>query len=308
MKILLTGGGGYLGTTLLRTLIDAQHKVHVLDRFDHGTQPLLSAVGRAQNKVEVFAGDVSDLLLMQEAALGCDAIIHLAGIVGYPACDANRVDASTTNVGGTRVVCDVARGRPLLFASTGSTYGHVPTGLATELHPISPLTLYGRTKATGEALVAQAGGVSLRLATLFGLSPRMRWDLLPHDFARTACQTGRLTLYEGHARRAFLHVEDAAAAFLEVLEVWDAAPGLFHGQVYNVGRDSGTFSKRAVAGMVQTLTGCQLVEGPGSDPDQRDYKIGFEKVHQALPAWARKPALRLSQALPQVVRWARGWK
>lgn len=303
MKVLLTGGAGYLGSVLVRTLIDAQHSLHVLDRFTWGgTQPLLSAVGKAQDKVKVFAGDVCDPEMVKAALKDCDAVIHLAGIVGYPACDADPVDSWQTNVVGTQVVCQALEGRQLLFASTGSTYGRVE-GLALETHPVSPLTLYGSTKAAAEGLVLEAGGVSFRLATLFGLSHRMRWDLLPHDFARIAVTTGEIPVYEGGARRTFLHVQDAARAFTLAL-----AYPLTPGEVYNVGYATGNCTKASVAGIVQQYTRCRVREITGADPDQRDYAVGFGKIREALPQWAVRKGVSLGEALPDVVKWARCWR
>lgn len=305
MKVCVTGGGGYLGTTLVRALIDARHKVSVIDRFDWGTQPLLSAVARSHRQVEVHAGDINNPQVLADAVKGCDAVIHLAGIVGYPACDADPVEADCTNVEGTRKVCSAAAGRLLFFASTGSTYGKVEGRLALESHSVSPLTHYGRDKAAAEALVNRVGGVSFRLATLYGTSCRMRWDLLPHDFARAAALTGVISLYQGSARRTFLHVKDAAQAFVLALK-----GGLPSG-VYNVGRTHGNVTKLDVARVVQGLTDCQVVEAQGEDPDQRDYAVGFGKICEALPKWALPlppEEQLLPGALEEVVQWARCWK
>jgi nucleoside-diphosphate-sugar epimerase len=305
MRVCVTGGGGYLGTTLVRALIDARHTVTVLDRFDWGTQPLLSAVGRSSKQVTVYRGEIHHAGLLADALDGADAVIHLAGIVGYPACDANPIEADRTNVEGTRAVCAAVAGRPLFFASTGSTYGKLEGRIALERHPVCPLTRYGRNKAEAEALVARVGGVTFRLATLFGTSPRMRWDLLPHDFARSAATTGRIDLYEGHARRTFLHVKDAANAFVLGLRA-----GLPSG-VYNVGRTLGNVTKLDVARVVEGLTGCQIAEMLGSDPDQRDYAVGFGKIRDALPKWAiplPPKEQELPVALGDVVKWARCWR
>lgn len=304
-RVLVTGGGGFLGTTVVRALLDARHKVTVLDRFDWGTQPLCSAVGRAHKQLTVVAGDINHPERLADAVKGCDAVIHLAGIVGYPACDADPQEADRTNVDGTQMVCFHAAGRLLFFASTGSTYGNVKGSLALESYPVSPLTRYGRNKAEAEALVARVGGVTFRLATLYGTSTRMRWDLLPHDFARSAATTGRISLYEGQARRTFLHVKDAANAFVLALK-----GGLPSG-VYNVGRAAGNVTKLDVARVVQTCTGCEIVEGPGMDPDQRDYNVGFGKIREALPKWAiplPREEWGLAETLEEVVGWARGWK
>ena len=305
MSVLVTGGGGFLGCTLVRALIDARHKVVVLDRFDWGTQPLCSAVGRSHGSITVHAGDINNPQVLADAVKGCQAVIHLAGIVGYPACDADPVEADCTNVEGTRKVAAAASGRLLFFASTGSTYGKVEGRIALESHPVCPLTRYGRNKAAAEELVQAAGGVTFRLATLYGTSTRMRWDLLPLDFARSGATTGRIDLYEGHARRTFLHVKDAANAFVLALRA-----GLPSG-VYNVGRTLGNVTKLDVARLVETHTGCQIVEMAGSDPDQRDYTVGFGKIREALPKWGL-PLPPEEQLLPgalgEVVKWARCWR
>jgi nucleoside-diphosphate-sugar epimerase len=302
MRVCITGGGGYLGSMVTRTLLRAGMSVTVLERFDHGTKPLADAV-RGIGVVRIVRGDVADPRVTAEAVKDCAAIIHLAGIVGYPACDADPAEAERTNVEGTRVVCQHAAGRLLLFASTGSTYGTLTTGLATEDLPVSPLTRYGRTKAAGEALVAAAGGMSLRLATLFGVSTRMRWDLLPHDFTRRAVRDRVIPLYEGHARRTFLHVEDAALAFVAAL-----SGNLPPGEVFNVGRSWLNYTKREVADMavaaVQSamplLTPC-VVDIPGADPDQRNYDVGFAKISYYLPSWAEARGVTLPDVLPHLV-------
>lgn len=311
MRVLVTGGAGYLGTAVVRALIDARRPVTVLDRFDHGTQPLLSAVARSHSLVSVVRGDVCDPGAVADALTSADAVIHLAGIVGYPACDADPREADRTNVEGTRLLCSRLEGRPLLFASTGSTYGKVD-GLALESQPISPLTRYGRNKAEAEGFVRDAGGVSFRLATLYGTSCRMRWDLLPHTFTREAATTGVLHLYEGRARRTFLHVKDAAAAFVEALGTKrQYGGGLFPGEVYNVGRPQGNGTKAGVAAVVAGVTNCQVVEVGGEDPDQRDYNVGFGKIREALPRWAlplMREEYQLEAAVKEVAGWARCWK
>lgn len=312
MRILITGGGGYLGTTLVRALIDARQKVTVLDRFDHGTQPLLSAVARSHSLVSVVRGDVCDPGALAQALTAADAVVHLAGIVGYPACDADPYEADRTNVEGTRLLCAKLEGRPLLFASTGSTYGKV-NGLAVESQPISPLTRYGRNKAEAEGFVRDAGGVSFRLATLYGTSCRMRWDLLPHTFTKVAATTGVLHLYEGTAKRTFLHVKDAAAAFVEALALKGRPYGgdLSPGHVYNIGRPQGNGTKAGVAAVVASVTGCQVVAVGGEDPDQRDYNVSFSQIREALPRWAL-PLMReefsLEATVKEVAGWARCWR
>ena len=137
-------------------------------------------------------------------------MLHLAAIVGYPACAADPTTAETTNVDGTRILVDaLSASQMLVYASTGSTYGQCET-VATEETPINPLTLYGRTKRDAERLVVDKGGVGLRFATVFGLSPRLRLDLLVNDFCYQAYHHKQVILFEGHHRRTFLHARDAA--------------------------------------------------------------------------------------------------
>lgn len=298
MKVAITGGGGYLGTVLVRHLLaTTPHRIQILDRFDWGVQPIGAVLtpGTAP-RVTLLTGDIRDRRRVSHALKGCDQIVHLAGIVGYPACDADPQDADTTNVQGTQEVITAAEGRPIVFASTGSCYGQVE-GEATESTPLSPLTRYGRNKAEAERRVIDAGGIALRLATLFGLSPRMRWDLLPNDFCRRGV-AGEIQLYEAGARRTFLHVEDAARAF------WWALEGRLGPGVWNVGDASMNWNKRMLASAIHALTGCTITAADGHDPDGRDYAVDYRK----LAAMHFEPAYLLRESLPAVVAAARVWK
>lgn len=298
MKILITGAGGYLGTVLVRRLLaTTDWDLVVLDRFSWGTQPPASVLTPATaSRVSIMA---VDLPLAAPLSLGgIDAVIHLAGIVGYPACDADPTDAARSNVHATHQLCRAAtEGCPLVFASTGSCYGKV-TGLATEATPLSPLTSYGRQKAEAERFVRAAGGVCLRLATLYGCSPRMRWDLLPHDFARRAAHDRTLDLYEPEARRTFLHVEDAASAFQHALTLPSG--------VYNVGDETQNYTKREVAELVSAETGCTITAGEGADADGRDYAVSFEKIRAT--GWHPSAETTLPKTLPTIVELARIWR
>jgi nucleoside-diphosphate-sugar epimerase len=292
MKILITGGGGYLGTVVTRLLAEI-HSVRVLDRFSWGTQALAS-LEIPPDTLEMVAGDLADPDVAETALHGIDAVVHLAAVVGYPACDADPEDAERTNVEGTARLCEALGGRPLLFASTGSTYG-AATDICTEESPLSPLTRYGRTKRAGEHLVLDAGGVVLRFATLFGLSPRMRWDLLPHDFARRGI-AGEIRVFDGHARRTFLHVEDAASAVEFLLNRYSA------GSVYNIGSETLNLTKQHVAEHVQRLTGCALSATDGHDLDGRDYAVSYAKIR----ALGWQPLIPFD--LTEIVSWARVWR
>lgn len=304
MTLFLTGAGGYLGTVLVRQLLrETSYSLIVYDRFSWGTQPLAAVVGPEHAKrVIVAKGDIRDLAHLRTMMTSADAIIHLAGIVGYPACDADPDDAETTNVLGTQYVAGLAQGRPLLFMSTGSTYGKVK-GIADETHPISPLTRYGRTKAEGEALVLAAGGCCLRFATLFGLSPRMRWDLLPNDFVYRGVKEGHLRVYEGWARRTFLHVEDAASAIAMFVARTRVAPQYDAGRIFNIGADSLNGTKAQIAQEARALTGCTLAKAAGHDRDERDYSVSYQKL--AASGW--RPKVTLHAGMQQVAEFAEAW-
>lgn len=296
--ILCTGGGGYLGTVVVRQLLAHGHPVVVLDRFDHGVQPL---AGVSISRLHLIRGDIRDPHVVECAAAGCSTILHLAGIVGAPACDRDPIDADTTNVSGTQIVCEVAAvGRKrVVFASTASCYG-AQRETCTEATPLSPLSRYGRNKAEAERLVVGVQGVVLRLATLFGASPRMRWDLLPHDFAWQAVHRRALEVYQPAAIRPFLHVEDAASAF-----VWAArSKRAVEGQIYNVGDPDSVVTKRWVAERLQVITGCTVEEGEGADVDGRNYDVSVQKILRE--AWG--PTRHLIGALEQVVGLAQVWE
>jgi len=274
MKVLVTGGAGYKGTLLIPMLLEAGHRVVLLDSFLWGLRPILHFA--THPALEIVEGDVRDLPTVRRAAAGCDVLVHLAAVVGYPACAADPQRARTTNVDGTRNVVQAAEGRRIVFASTGSTYGKVE-GVCTEETPIDPLTLYGSTKWEGERMVTEHGGVALRLATVFGVSPRLRLDLLVNDFAYQALSHRQIILYEGHFRRTFLHVADAAAAYPFALAHYEAMAG----QAFNVGDESMNYTKRQIAQAVRRHVDYYLHEAQvGRDEDKRDYEVSYAKLKQ----------------------------
>ncbi|KAH9370557.1 hypothetical protein HPB48_002512 [Haemaphysalis longicornis] len=201
--VLVTGGAGYLGSCLVPLLLDRGWKVTVFDTFSWGLTPLLPVAPR----LRLIRGDVRDAAALRDALRGVDAVVHLAALVGYPACSRKPLLAEDVNVGGTKtLVAQLSPGQRLVFASTGSCYGAIGPAPCTEQTPLSPLSVYGRTKAEAEAVVLASGGVALRLATVFGVAPRLRLDLLLNDFTRRALEDGALDVYEPGFWRSMLHL------------------------------------------------------------------------------------------------------
>jgi nucleoside-diphosphate-sugar epimerase len=274
MNILVTGGAGYIGSILIPMLLQKGYKVVLFDNFTWGIKPILHFVRHPD--LEIMSGDIRDRKSIQSAMKNCEIVIHLAAIVGYPACAQDHEKAVSTNVQGTKNIVDsLGKKQRLIFASTGSTYGKVE-GICTEETPIDPLTLYGSTKWEAENRVRDAGGVSLRFATVFGVSPRLRLDLLVNDFVHQALHNKQIVLYEGHFRRTFLHVQDAANSYLLAIDKFDEMSG----EAFNIGDNSMNYTKREIAVIIKEYVDFYLHEADvGEDLDKRDYEVSYEKIH-----------------------------
>ena len=295
MKILVTGGAGYIGTTLIPKLLERGHEVTVLDKLLFGGQPIIPFF---QNKKFHFIhGDIRDKVLMAEAVKDKDVIVHLAAIVGFPACAQDPNFAESVNVHGTRVLADViSRNQYVLFGSTGSNYGIVTSGLCTEDTPLNPLTVYGKTKTEAEGILMDTGAcTAYRFATAFGLSPRLRLDLLVNDFTYQAVKNKHLVVYESNAMRTFIHVQDIANSFLFALDHTDAMKG----HVYNVGGEHMNHSKREICDMISKATGAYVhYADVGEDADKRDYQVSYEKIRKV----GFSPTITVQEGIAELVR------
>jgi nucleoside-diphosphate-sugar epimerase len=277
MRILVTGGAGYVGSTLVPMLLEQGHRVRVYDCLKFGGHGLLPC---CQSRFfELVKGDVTDEAGAKKALEGIDAVVHLAAIVGYPACKKEPQVAHATNVEGTRTLLTLRKpDQKFVFASTGSIYGSIPDYVCNEETPRAPITLYGETKALAEEMVLEAGNaVAYRYATAFGVSNRMRLDLMPNDFTYQAVRNRNLIVYEGGFKRTFVHVRDMARSIIFALERWDELKD----DVYNVGHESMNFTKEDVARQILKHVDYYLhFAEVGHDADQRNYEVSYEKIRR----------------------------
>ena len=274
-KVLLTGGAGYVGSVLCERLLASGMAVTVLDKLDYGIAPLTPFMNVVtHDDFQCVRGDVRNKQLVKELVDRHDVVLHLAAVVGFPACAADPQMATETNVEGSRNVAEaVSKDQVFVYASTGSTYGLV-NGVCTEDTPISPLSHYGHTKAEAEKICQGAGAACLRFATIFGGSPCMRFDLLVNNFVYHAVRKRYLVIYEGKHRRTFLHVRDAANSYLLTIENFDKT----RGAIFNVGANSLNFTKREVADAVAKSYPMYIHEAAvGKDADCRNYQVDYLK-------------------------------
>ncbi|HJN72771.1 MAG TPA: SDR family oxidoreductase [Myxococcota bacterium] len=272
--ILITGGAGFYGSIVTRRLLASGHKVHVVDNLMYGPLPLMELF--INPNYTFTKGDVLDRELMKRLADGKDFVVHLAALVGYPLCKKLPDRARLVNVGGaSSVIAALDPKTRLIYASTGSNYGEVE-GVCTEETPLNPLSLYGETKTEAEYLCMGRGNcVSYRFATAFGLSPRLRLDLMINDFTSQALVNRYLVVYEKHFRRTFIHIQDMARCVEHTVDNWD----VMKNNVYNVGDDSMNFTKEdIVMKLREKLDFMVHFAAIGEDADKRDYEVSYEKI------------------------------
>ena len=278
-NVLVTGGAGYIGSVLVEALLKRGNRVTVLDDFRYNRTSLLHLC--ANKRLTIVKGDVRDQAALTPLVSAADVLIPLAAIVGAPACDRQPAEARSVNVGAVKLLNRLrSDAQAVLFPVTNSGYGIGESGaFCTEESPLRPVSLYGRTKVEAESiLLAKGNAIAFRLATAFGVSPRMRLDLLVNDFTYRAVRDGSLVLFEPHFKRNYIHIRDIARAFSFGLEHFDAMKN----QVYNVGLSRANLSKfelcHVIKKQIPTLT--ILVSETGRDPDQRDYIVSNEKIER----------------------------
>ncbi len=294
MKVLITGGAGYLGSTLAEHLLTNGHTVTVLDNIMYKQLSLLHLFKREGFKF--IYGDVRDTSLLLDAVKRHDVIIPLAAIVGMPACKANPQLAEDVNYKQIRNIVSVIRdNQQLILPNTNSQYGSSDS-IITEESAFNPLSLYAKTKCDAEdAVLHNKKGVVLRLATVFGVSPRMRQDLLVNDFVYKAMVDGYLVLFEAHFKRNYIHVQDIARTFEFIMNNYDGCKG----QAYNVGLSTANLSKLELAEKIkQHIPNLVIKQDEFSkDFDKRNYTVSNEKIEKL--GW--QPLYDLDYGIKQLI-------
>jgi len=297
MKILVTGGAGYIGSVLVPDLLSQGHEVTVIDNFMYKQTSLASSI-RNKNLNLIF-GDVRDEALLKQHLPKSDVIIPLAAIVGAPACDSDPIAAQSINKDSIMwLLKQLSTSQRIIMPTTNSAYGSGDkNNFCNESSPLNPLSLYARDKVTVEKeLMEHPGATSLRLATVFGISSRMRLDLLVNNFTYRAVTDGFVVVFEGHFKRNYIHILDVVQAFnLALSNEKD-----FSGEIFNVGLSEANISKIELCREIQSIlpSFTYLEAALGKDPDQRNYVVSNEKIEK----FGFKPSVSLGNGLQELVK------
>jgi nucleoside-diphosphate-sugar epimerase len=304
-RVLVTGGAGYLGSTLVPQLLADGFSVRVLDTLRYGGRSLLGVWSHPG--FQFLRGDIRDRAMVRASLEDIDAVVHLAAIVGDPACARDQAEARAVNLDASVQLLDLCRERRhvtrFVFASTCSNYGRMddPDALVDESSVLRPLSLYAETKVAFERILLDrrdpgAAGpgrssvsldaeadrlcaTSLRFATIFGVSPRMRFDLTVNEFTCELIVRRHLVVFGEQFWRPYVHVRDAAAA----IELTLSSPtDLVRGQVFNVGSSQQNFRKQQIVDLIRQQAPDATVEYVHVDSDPRDYRVSFAKIHERL--------------------------
>lgn len=293
MHILVTGGAGYIGSVLIPKLLGEGHSVTLLDNFMFQQSSLAEACG--YESFEPVRGDCRDEGLVRKLLARADVVVPLAALVGAPMCKMDPVATQTINQDAVEMLCRLASpSQWIVMPVTNSGYGVGEDGkFCTEDSPLNPISLYGVTKVAAErAVLARENSLTFRLATVFGMSSRMRMDLLVNDFVYRAMHDRALLIFEGHFKRNFIHIQDVARAFLHALANFEDMKG----RPYNVGLDDANLSKIELAERIQThIPGFTFLEAPiGEDPDKRDYIVSNARLASTgfVPEWGLDRGIR----------------
>lgn len=276
-RVLVTGGAGYIGSVLVPALLSNGYKVDVLDTFSRGDTSLASCC--SDPNFTPHKGDVRDEAIVRELVAKADIIIPLAALVGAPICKVDPLNAQTVNADSIVMLTRlISSNQLIIYPTTNSGYGiGVGNQHCTEETPLNPISLYGTSKVEAERAVLDSGnGVTLRLATVFGMAPRMRLDLLVNDFTWRAVSDRAVVIFEGHFKRNYIHVKDIANVFLHTIEHYSAMKG----QPFNVGLSDANLSKIELCERIRRqIPSFVYLEAPiGEDPDKRNYIVSNAKI------------------------------
>ena len=296
-SILITGGAGYLGSVMVGEFLARGFGVTVLDNFMYKQNSLAHCC--ANPKFNVVNGDARNKDLLTSLLAKADIVIPLAALVGAPICSKDPVGATSTNLDAQMLLLDlVSDDQLVLMPITNSGYGIGEEGkFCTEESPLNPLSLYGRHKVQVESrALERENSISFRLATVFGMAPRMRTDLLVNDFMYRAVYDRAVVLFESHFKRNYIHVRDVTRVFVHAIDKFDAMKG----EPYNVGLSDANLSKWELCEKIrQHIPHFVFLEAPiGEDPDKRDYIVSNEKIEST----GFKPAHSLDDGIRELIK------
>jgi len=297
-KILVTGGAGYIGSVLVPELLRKGHEVTVIDNFSYGQASLLDVCNF--KTLTIIRGDVRDEDIIKKNIQNKDFIIPLAAIVGAPACERDQIAARTINLEAIRLILKFReKSQKIIFPNTNSGYGCMKdkADFYDETSPLNPISLYGRLKVQAEKeLLDSENSITLRLATVFGTSTRMRLDLLVNDFVYRAVNDGAVILFEAHFKRNYIHIRDVANAFIHAMENFE----IMKNETYNVGLSDANLSKLELCKEIKKqLPKFVFIESEiGEDPDKRDYIINNGKIEKT----GFKPQISLREGIEELIK------
>ncbi len=300
MRILITGGAGYIGSILVPQLLKKGNEVIVIDNLMYNQASLLDCCH--DEKLTVIRRDARDKKLVSEYLKNVDGILPLACLTGAPLCEKDPITAKTVNLDAVKMLLELRNKEQIIvFPTTNSGYGIGQKGIyCTEETPLNPISLYGRLKVDIEKLILKAGNaITLRLATVFGVSPRMRLDLMVNDFVYHALRDRSLTLFEAHFKRNFIYVGDVARVFIHCIENFDDMKN----ESYNVGLSTANLSKWELCEEIKKqIPEFWFTEYQGEnwakDPDKRDYIVSNEKIEST----GFKPDYSLQQGIAELIK------
>ena len=296
-KIIITGGAGYIGSILVPKLLEKGFEVTVIDSLMFDQFTLTNCCG--SNRFEFIKADVRNEGVIKKHIQNKDIIIPLAALVGAPLCNSNPSDTKTINRDASLMINNLRTdNQKMIFPTTNSGYGVGDKDkFCTEDTPLNPISSYGKYKVEVEQEILNSqNGITLRLATVFGASPRMRMDLLVNDFTYQAYKNSSIVLFESHFKRNFIHVQDVCRAFMHAIKNFDSMKN----QAYNVGLSSANMSKMDLCKKIKEyVPNFEIYQSEhGKDPDKRDYIVSNEKIEST----GFLPKYDLDYGIPELLK------